>query len=1025
MMQASFLAENLKPPHAMAFFQCGFTFDIEPTAIDFVPKIPNPCSVILSFQLNHFPPILLNVVDQPHQKSILGGSRFVFPSGVTSSFDFHESELKQLLSSNDKALSIMVLNSGGYGQGEGHQQNMATLVGSATVDLSSFTNERSFCSIWGSIKRHVTIYTPQQKVVASLEVSLSLYNSGPLLRSRHLTTANEIARSSAKAGFCLEMNVDRIETSGEFFGPYPDIGIQIYNFPVTILPCPTSLRQRDARQNETVKYDVSRLLAFDVAPEELKNVLTSQNHVVMVFQERSEELKKLSPLSKNHALLRGTSTIELSRLMSNADDDLNSAKGIWGDFYAATTITNPKGTTLGRVHYRMKLFCGGSSVTSEEADKGELGSSKKKKLGEEAGHLMAHAPSPTQADMGNRVREDWVQKFGAGTLERRNWEGDSLIVDVENSNVGTSAISTMSGMTTTKSQTFSKNAFVGRGKGLGGVLAPPMQGAGAPKSANSRRNGHKHEDSVLFTPHQSFDEFGFDESAGKSLKRRALVSMTLSGDVESIAANTKPRQQYEKQFFKDISSCLQIQSSRLVINRIRSGSIIVDFTIEDGDDDSDDDCVECVKNLKKQLMDPSSVLLEGAVTRDCLKLISEIEIYDVLNQRAESANDRDDRASVSVSRSGTFQFSAPHEDICNMFVPGRGAREITGGNANDIGSNSNKDIMTTQVTNELPVAIGGGRRGGGRHRSKHGERDIPGLLYYYPGVEKEVAEAEREKQKSLFVPTKEGTTLVERSGASPKESGVRLGEEEEEEEEVFRLSKNSPVSNKIAGEKVGSQKMYGGSVLAKILGEMKEGNADSNVETSTLARLFVEMMAVQRNAMKRAVEKNKKPKKSKKSKIKERKEKKRTTKSLSVDVENEDPQKKPPPPLISPRAEQSLKDFFDANSNSQGRVNARKLISHMVKIGNVSAEDLGEPAEDATISWEDLMMVAGTPGKTWVGSKVKAVEEAFPLQEEEEEEEKEENRYSDESDEDENGETLVNFGTITKSDVENYHDMNE
>ena len=66
-------------------------------------------------------------------------------------------------------------------------------------------------------------------------------------------------------------------------------------------------------------------------------------------------------------------------------------------------------------------------------------------------------------------------------------------------------------------------------------------------------------------------------------------------------------------------------------------SIIVDFTIEDSDDDENDDqglssCVECVKNLKKQLMDPSSALFKGAITRDCLKLISDIEIYQVVDE---------------------------------------------------------------------------------------------------------------------------------------------------------------------------------------------------------------------------------------------------------------------------------------------------------------------------------------------------------------------------------------------------------
>ena len=106
-------------------------------------------------------------------------------------------------------------------------------------------------------------------------------------------------------------------------------------------------------------------------------------------------------------------------------------------------------------------------------------------------------------------REDWVNKFGTGMFQRRDWEGNEkqLTIGVDESRYSDGApLSTMSGMTTAKSQTFSRNAFVGKGKGLGGVLAPPMQGASFPHSVQSqsrsrgRGGGHRHEDSVMFSP---------------------------------------------------------------------------------------------------------------------------------------------------------------------------------------------------------------------------------------------------------------------------------------------------------------------------------------------------------------------------------------------------------------------------------------------------------------------------------------------------------------------------------------------
>jgi len=300
------------------YHSCGFILDISPVSIDFCVKVPNPTDVILSFQLANFPPLTLQVSPQQAQRSILGGSRFLFGNSISTTFDCHESELRELLSASDKTMSVMLLNSSNINSSSNN--NITEFVGSATVDLRSFSNEKNFCSLWGNIRRHVTILTPQQKVIASMELSITLFNTGPLLRSKVIHNNNIRYPSKPlmeiRSSFCVEITVDKIEMSSEYIGTYPDVGFQIHNFPVTILPCPSGLKKRESPggTNTTINYGVTRLFAFDITPSELVNVLHTGNHVVMLFQEQSEEFKKMAPLSKNHALLRGSSTIELNRL---------------------------------------------------------------------------------------------------------------------------------------------------------------------------------------------------------------------------------------------------------------------------------------------------------------------------------------------------------------------------------------------------------------------------------------------------------------------------------------------------------------------------------------------------------------------------------------------------------------------------------------------------------------------------------------------------------------------------------------
>ena len=171
-----------------------------------------------------------------------------------------------------------------------------------------------------------------------------------------------------------------------------------------------------------------------------------------------------------------------------------------------------------------------------------------------------------------------------------------------------------------------------------------------------------------------------------------------------------------------------------------------------------------------------------------------------------------------------FQFSAPHDDTLSMLVPGTAGRSVSkveaaAADPTKIGSRG--EIMTSPITHELPVTIPSRER---NYRSKHGERDFPGLLFYYPGVDKEVAQDEREKKPNI-VRTNVQTVLKEAISTLPQPGDV-------DGEQVFRLSSNnSPVSNRLngdaslgVGEDGGTETAgkFGGSVLAQILSEMKQ-----------------------------------------------------------------------------------------------------------------------------------------------------------------------------------------------------------
>ena len=111
-------------------------------------------------------------------------------------------------------------------------------------------------------------------------------------------------------------------------------------------------------------------------------------------------------------------------------------------------------------------------------------------------------------------------------------------------------------------------------------------------------------------------------SAGSAGTPRCAASVTLRGDVAALAPNTPPRRAFEKKFVADIADALSVEAACVAVLGLRSGSIIVDFLVEkEGADHGG-----FVRELRRQVLDPSSPLLNGKVTHSCVTVAGEVEL---------------------------------------------------------------------------------------------------------------------------------------------------------------------------------------------------------------------------------------------------------------------------------------------------------------------------------------------------------------------------------------------------------------
>ncbi|GMH63937.1 hypothetical protein TL16_g03843 [Triparma laevis f. inornata] len=857
---------------------------------------PQTQTLSFSFQLSQFPPLFISAPDELRRGGM--GYTVPFDKGCTSTFLMRNSVLENILS-GAAPLNLMCLKKNGGVNGPVNAPPL--LIASANVDLPTLSPPSTSHGSWGVTEKHVILRNLQNLIVCEAFIRVEILSSSVLRPTKLVPRAAELRRVGWSCNF---KNVDW-KPGRNWKGEEPCFAVKLDDYPVAKLT-------EDGWTNVATCRTVA----------EFMKLWEEGDNAVMCYQMQNGNG---TGLAKNHVLLRGTGDFNIGdwERVSEGGDGIT---GEYGERIVNVSCLNPKGEVVGWVRISIGLFCGGVLLS----DGGE------------------------GIDEVVEEEEDWVMKFrDANPSSSIEWNanktvtGTNLNSSVAGTPVGNAALrlsprgaggvggalsrgrsfsspDERQGSKVMKSQTWSKGGLTEVGRGKGG----PFLRERTPRQGSSRVEPGggigKLETPGGFTPgtYDTAESSFFDDSEG--LKQRSVMTLSIYGEAESIALGTVPRRKFEADFVSDICAALEVSIDGVKLNGIRGGGILVDFEIE-GEGD-------WIRSLKSQLMDPASSLMQGKVTSGALKLFGEVEYYI---EEVEVGAEVEKRKDETVRRSGNFMFSAPHDRT--LEVPGATRRK-----------KRREGRMIVTKSEVVPVKLKNGRV------ARNGERDMPAFLYYFPGGE----EDGRKPLRAWKPQAVGGLGKGKRKGGGGGGVAPTLKPEgvNEDDEEVMRamgltagIQNEAGGSNLVREEKLGGGGGTGGggSVLAKILQEMSANKG----EPSVLARMFVELLAVQKQAtLRKSLEVNRAQPKS----------------GLEVDGPGLKLDVPPPPsPALSPDEEAELKKWFDSKKQ-KGTVMMFDLIKHFkntVKGFVVGALTGGTKlAGDERISWEELMDTVGAAG---------------------------------------------------------------
>ena len=337
-----------------------------------------------------------------------------------------------------------------------------------------------------------------------------------------------------------------------------------------------------------------------------------------------------------------------------------------------------------------------------------------------------------------------------------------------------------------------------------------------------------------------------------------------------------------------------------------------------------------------------------------------------------------------VRRSGNFEFMRPRDKT--LVIPGSTATAKT---RRVIEKEASSSVVPVKVATTFGGLV-----------ARNGERDAPMPLFYYPGVSEEEsyrAQVAMDDAKEVAASMSRERKIKEEGQWAEEKAGEPAAAAELREKGLLAPLKKAGSLLPVKSAAASASEFPGGSVLAQMLTEMKAGG---HGEGSVLAKMFVELLAVQRQALLRGSMDGSNLRESGGRRAKNVKEKSR---KLEIDVNVP----VPPPPAMSPKEEEVLAAFFRKNA-VRGKVKVSELLAFLKAKSMAFDEEsiTGGVAMkgDEVVDWDSILDSVGGGGTLTAGSAKESV------------------GFKVEAGKDENEESLVTFGTITKKEASAFTD---